>query len=136
MLSCSCAPCVCSDHTSAVPRCGQDGVIDDPHKRNHLSMSKLDHLVNACNATGSRIVVSSYWRLMQPLYSRLLAVLRHLGLEVIGSTPVHPPRSPERPLEILEWLHAYNDAAASFDRPARERVSNPKPRRYASVCSL
>lgn len=94
-----------------------DGVIDDPKKRNHLSMHKLDHLINVCNATGCRVVVSSHWRLVQPLFSRFLAVIRYLGVEVIGATPVHIPSAPERPREILEWLRAYNDAASTLKRP-------------------
>ena len=64
-----------------------DGVINSA-KRNHLCLDKLEHLVNACKVTESRVVISSHWRLVQPLHSQLNAVLRHLGIEV------HPPLSP------------------------------------------
>jgi len=94
-----------------------DGVINNHSKRNTLSFAKLERLINACDLTGSKIVISSHWRLIQPLYSHLTAVLRYLGAEVIGSTPVHTPSAPERPCEIVEWLQSYNDACAGLDRP-------------------
>ena len=94
-----------------------DGVIDAPKKHNYLALDKVEHLVKACDLTGSRVVISSHWRLMQPLHSRLNAVLRYVGVEVIGSTPIHVPSKPERPCEIIEWLHAFNEAASELGRP-------------------
>ena len=95
-----------------------DGVIDSKHRRNYLDEAKLAHLVHACSETASRVVISSHWRLVQPQHSRLRAVLRHLGVEVIGATPVRPPSEPQRPLEILEWISNYNSCCQSLERPA------------------
>ena len=95
-----------------------DGVIDSKRKRNHLESAKLELLVDAAQQTQSRIVISSHWRLVQPQHRQLQAVLRYLGLEVIGSTPVRRPWEPERPLEIVEWLTAYNEHARELQRPA------------------
>ena len=44
-----------------------DGVINSASKRNALCSEKLAHLATACNLTESRVVISSHWRLMQPL---------------------------------------------------------------------
>ena len=74
-----------------------DGVLDSFRKRNHLDETKLALLTRLTQETQSKVVISSHWRLVQPLHSRLRAVLRYSGIEVIGSTPVHPPSKPRRP---------------------------------------
>lgn len=95
-----------------------DGVIDSKRKRNHLDSAKLQLLVEAAQRTLSRIVISSHWRLVQTQHRQLRAVLHYLGLEVVGSTPVRRPWEPERPIEIYEWLTAYNAHAHELQRPA------------------
>lgn len=94
-----------------------DGVIDARRKINYVDSDKLALLVGIAQQTGSRIVISSHWRLVTPLHSSVRAVLRYYGLEVIGSTPVLTPWTPQRPLEILEWLQAYNSQAGALGRP-------------------
>ena len=94
-----------------------DGVIDSFRKRNHLDEIKLSRLINLVQQTESRVVISSHWRLVQPLHSRLKAVLRYSGIEVIGSTPMLPPSMPRRPMEVFEWLHSYNTQAGALGRP-------------------
>ena len=94
-----------------------DGVVDSKRRRNHLCSTKLELLVGAAHRTNSRVVISSHWRLVNPQHRQLKAVLRYLGVEVIGATPVRRPWEPERPLEIAEWLQAYNASARELDRP-------------------
>ena len=94
-----------------------DGVIDSTRKRNHLDSARLARLVEVAKEAKCRVVISSHWRLIPTLHSHLKAVLRHLGVEVIGNTPTRRPWEPERPLEILEWLQAYNEQAAALERP-------------------
>mmetsp|Transcript_56241 Transcript_56241/g.129126 ORF Transcript_56241/g.129126 Transcript_56241/m.129126 type:complete len:416 (-) Transcript_56241:437-1684(-) len=95
-----------------------DGVLDSHgRKRNHLEASKVSRLVEVVRQTGARIVVSSHWRLVKDPLRHLTEALTYLGVEVIGATPVRLPWEPERPLEIAEWLEAYNTAAHLIDRP-------------------
>uniref|UniRef100_A0A7S0Q6Z3 Uncharacterized protein n=1 Tax=Coccolithus braarudii TaxID=221442 RepID=A0A7S0Q6Z3_9EUKA len=95
-----------------------DGVIDSHgRKRNHLETGKVDRLVEVVKVTGARIVISSHWRLVKDPLRQLTEALTYLGVEIIGATPVHLPWEPERPLEIAEWLEAYNLGAQQLGRP-------------------
>ena len=94
-----------------------DGVIESTRKRSHVDAVKLARLVKLVQETESKVVLSSHWRLLQPLHSRLQAVLRYSGVEVIGHTTTLAPHKPRRPLEICEWILAYNSHALELGRP-------------------
>ena len=47
----------------------------------------------------------------------LSAVLQYVGVSVIGVTPSQKPWEPKRPLEILHFLAAYNEACAELGTP-------------------
>ena len=98
-----------------------DGVIDSSRRKNRIDSSKLANLISAVQQTQSKVVISSHWRLVQPLHSQLRATLRYCGIPVIGSTTVRPPSRLERPIEIIEWIEAFNRSADGLKRP---RVTN------------
>lgn len=62
-------------------------------------------------ATGAKIVLSTDWRRIPKLKQQLVQTLHEYGCEVIGATPMRAPWHPVRPVEIIDWLRAYNEAA-------------------------
>jgi len=100
-----------------------DGVINSTRsllaRRGRLTLDedKLARLVSGIERAQCKVVISSHWRVVAERHSQLRAVLRYHGIEVIGATPVLPPSSPYRPVEILEWLLNYNTQATKLERP-------------------
>lgn len=95
-----------------------DGVLNSgrffasPSRKDPLSKEALDPsavvlLNKLVEATGTKFVISSSWRLYVP-WGRLSLWLSHHGFtgEVIGSTP--ELRDVDRGLEINEWLEAWD----------------------------
>ena len=109
--------------TAACSSCGLrvlfldvDGVISarTPGK---IESTKLKRLVAVCESTHAAVVVSSHWRLVPVQLQLLVRTLRLQGLDVIGVTPSRRPWDPHRPLEITDWLRAYNAAADAHAQP-------------------
>lgn len=70
-----------------------------------------DLLRSVVLATGAKIVLSTDWRRIPKLKQQLVQTLHEYGCEVIGATPMRAPWHPVRPVEIIDWLRAYNEAA-------------------------
>jgi hypothetical protein len=67
----------------------------------------LTNLKTVVQATGAKLVLSSDWR----RYRRNIEVLRQSlqlhGMDIIGCTPQLSPHVPQRPAELLQWIHDY-----------------------------
>ena len=70
-----------------------------------LEPDKLQHVKRICEATQSKVVLSTDWRRRPDLKQRAVQTLASVGVKVIGSTPEFPQGSRKvRPLEILKWM--------------------------------
>ena len=91
-----------------------DGVITVADGTGRLDENKLEQLQRVVQQTGSQIVISSNWRLFQPLKTRLVMALHeHGGMRVIGCTPDHGER-------------VHGDAVSLLVPPQIHEQSNPR----------
>ena len=94
-----------------------DGVIDS-RKVPCIEATKVERLRRAVAAVPDCVVViSSHWRLVPKQLTVLSSVLQYLGIHVIGFTPSQQPWEPKRPLEIADWLEAYNTGCRELGLP-------------------
>ena len=78
-----------------------------------LEDRKLQLLRSVVQSTGSKVVLSTDWRRVPKLKQQLISTLQDYGMDVIGSTAMRPPWQAVRPVEITDWLKAYNEAAVA-----------------------
>jgi hypothetical protein len=77
-----------------------------------LETDKLWRLQAVARATGADVCLSSDWRRTRDTSERVRSALDALGVAMVGETPIHAERW-VRPLEITEWLDAFDARRAA-----------------------
>jgi len=84
-----------------------DGVLNSVEDRFSWEIETdkhMEYLKNIIDKTGAAIVVSSSWRILPSMMSRLRSRLKDFGMDVYSKTPEIHTRDRHRGDEIRKWL--------------------------------